>query len=66
MSYLAGLLKTESLITAFALVGVVMFLSHLASKYLTRGRVHGSAIAIVAGLGLAWWGGRVTHGNNGL
>ncbi len=66
MSYLSGLFKAEGLVTAFALVGVVMYFSHLVSKYLTKGRIHGSAIAIVVGLILAYIGGRIAHKQNGL
>ncbi|MHA3083075.1 malonate transporter subunit MadM [Acinetobacter sp. ANC 5383] len=54
------------LITAFALVALVMWLSTKISKYLTKGRVHGSAIAIVIGLILAWVGGTMTGGQKGL
>lgn len=41
------------LITAFALIALIMWLSTKLSKYLTNGRVHASAIAIVIGLILA-------------
>ena len=54
------------LITAFALVALVMWLATKISKYLTKGRVHGSAIAIVIGLILAWVGGTMTGGQKGL
>jgi len=36
------------------------------SRHLTMGRVHGSAIAIVIGLVLAYWGGISTGGHKGL
>ena len=39
----------QSLVAAFAVVGMVMWASHIAAKRLTGGRVHGSAIAIVIG-----------------
>jgi len=54
------------LITALALVGAVMAASNWASRRLTGGRVHGSAIAIFVGLLLAWCGGRATGGAHGL
>ena len=47
----------NGLVTAFAFVGLIMLLSVALSKYLTFGRVHGSALAIVIGLALAYWGG---------
>ncbi len=59
-------LEHNGLITAFAVVGAIMWLSVVMSKYLTFGRVHGSAIAIVIGLVLAWVGGTVTGGQKGL
>lgn len=66
MSLIAATLGKEGIITAFAVVGIIMFLSNVASKYLTGGRIHGSAIAIVSGIVLAYFGGRATHGHNGL
>jgi len=56
----------NGLVTAFAAVGLVMLLSMQISKHLTMGRVHGSAIAIVIGLVLAYWGGISTGGHKGL
>jgi malonate transporter MadM subunit len=56
----------NGLVTAFALVGLVVLLSGAISRHLTFGRVHGSAIAIVIGLGLAYWGGTQTGGHTGL
>jgi malonate transporter MadM subunit len=56
----------QSLVAAFAVVGAVMWVSLVISRRLTSGRVHGSAIAIVIGLGLAYVGGLVTGGQKGL
>lgn len=56
----------NGLVTAFAVVGIVILLSGVISRRLTFGRVHGSAIAIVIGLGLAYWGGTQTGGHKGL
>ena len=56
----------NGLVTAFAVVGVVMLLSMQLSRRLTLGRVHGSAIAILIGLALAYWGGLQTGGHKGL
>ncbi|VTZ26976.1 malonate transporter [Methylocella tundrae] len=56
----------QSLVAAFAFVGVVMWVSLIISKRLTMGRIHGSAIAIVMGLGLAYVGGLVTGGQKGI
>ena len=63
---LSDVLVKNGLITAFAFVGIVIWLSYLVSNRLTAGRIHGSAIAILTGLVLAWVGGVVTGGSNGL
>jgi malonate transporter MadM subunit len=63
---LQTLAGTEGLVLAFAVVGLVMAASYLASARLTFGRIHGSAIAILAGLALAWVGGAATGGSKGL
>ncbi len=56
----------NGLVTAFAAVGVIVLLSGSLSRRLTFGRVHGSAIAIAIGLGLAYWGGIMTGGHKGF
>ncbi|WNG28257.1 malonate transporter subunit MadM [Cystobacter fuscus] len=66
MHELQSILSKHGLITAFALVGALMWVSNLISRHLTRGRVHGSAIAILLGLVLAYVGGLLTGGNQGL
>ena len=60
-----SLLK-NGLLTAFALVGALMGLSYFLSTRLTRGRLHGSALAVFGGLVLAYVGGMITGGKNGL
>lgn len=61
-----SVLTKYSLITAFALVGIIVYLSYAVSKRLTRGRMHGSAIAILIGLLLAYLGGLATGGKKGI
>lgn len=63
---LVAVLVKNGLITAFAVVGVLVWLSYEVSARFTRGHLHGSAIAIALGLLLAWVGGTVTGGNQGL
>lgn len=55
-----------SLVTAFAVVGATVWFSYLISDRLTRGRLHGSAIAILLGLLLAYVGGALTGGKKGI
>lgn len=63
---LEKLLTKYSLVTAFAVVGTVIWSSYAFSKKFTRGRIHGSAIAIFVGLVLAYIGGTITDGKKGL
>jgi len=57
---------SNGLITAFLLVGAVSFLSGWVSRRFTKGMIHGSAIAILTGLGLAYAGGIFASGSKGL
>ena len=50
MQVLENVLAKNGLLTAFAVVGMTMLISYWASAKLTRGRLHGSAIAILIGL----------------
>jgi malonate transporter MadM subunit len=64
---LAGdVMARNGLVTAFALVGLTVWASYVVSDKLTRGHVHGSAIAILVGLLLAYAGGVATGGSRGL
>jgi malonate transporter MadM subunit len=56
----------QGLVFAFALVGAIMVVSYFISKHLTFGRIHGSAIAIIIGLILAFVGGEMTGGKKGI
>jgi malonate transporter MadM subunit len=66
LDVLADVLTSNSLIVAFAFVGVLVWLSYFLSNRFTLGRIHGSAVAIAAGLVLAYIGGRATGGSQGL
>lgn len=63
---LSAVLEKNGLITAFVFVGVLVWFSYQLSARLTRGHIHGSAIAIALGLVLAWVGGSMTGGSQGL
>lgn len=65
-SMLTELLVKQGLISAFLFVGVVTWISYWLSTHLTRGHIHGSAIAIALGLAFAYIGGLYTGGSKGL
>lgn len=56
----------NGLIAAFACVGITIWIAGVISRKLTLGKVHGSAIAIMIGLGLAYFAGKATGGQKGL
>ncbi len=66
IDFFEPLLIEYSLVTAFAVIGFVVWISYVFSGKLTRGRLHGSAIAIFIGLVLAYFGGMVTEGKKGI
>jgi len=63
---MAQVMSRYGLITAFAVVGVTVWVSYQLSARLTRGHLHGSAIAIMLGLLAAYVGGVVTGGGRGI
>ena len=63
---LNSLQSKYSLVVAFAVVGATVWFSWVLSERVTGGRLHGSAIAILIGLLLAWYGGTVTQGKKGI
>jgi hypothetical protein len=66
MEFLAKTFEANGLLTAFFIVGVLMWFSYWISNTLTGGRLHGSAIAVFGGLVLAYVGGVMTGGKNGI
>lgn len=63
---LTKVLNGYGMISGFAVIGATMWLSYWMSAKLTRGRLHGSAIAILIGLVLSYVGGLYTGGQKGL
>jgi len=59
-------LTANSLITAFVFIGLLMALCSWLGHRLFSGRIHSSALAIGLGLLLAYLGGTITGGNQGL
>lgn len=66
MDILETVFVRNSLLVAFAVVGATLWVSYLVADKFTHGRIHGSAIAITLGLLAAYFGGKVTGGNNGV
>jgi malonate transporter MadM subunit len=65
-AFFESVLIEYSLVTAFAVVGVLIWISYRISARWTGGRLHGSAIAIFLGLLLSLLGGWKTGGTKGL
>ena len=61
-----SVLEDLDLLVAFVVVAVIMIVSGWLSKTLTKGRLQASAIAIVLGLVLAYFGGLLTGGKKGI
>lgn len=66
MDTLESVLTKYSLVTAFAFVAVILWVSYAISHRVTKGRIHGSAIAILIGLLPAYFGGVTTNGTRGI
>ncbi len=66
MDLLLKVADRNYLVVAFAVVGATVWVSYVVSNRLTRGRIHGSAIAIIVGLIAAYWGGKLTGGQTGV
>lgn len=63
---LESVLTKYSLVTAFAVIGATIWVSYYLSDRLARGRLHGSATAILIGLLAAYVGGVTTGGQKGI
>lgn len=57
--------KANGLVFSFMLIGIITLITYKISAF-TKGKVHGSAIAILAGLALAYVGGVMSGGNKGI
>ena len=66
MTIFEEVLVSNNLITAFVFVGMTVYLAYFISDKLTRGRFHGSAIAIILGLIFAYFAGVFTGGEKGV
>jgi malonate transporter MadM subunit len=59
-------LVKNGLLTGFACVGMTVWVAYFLSDKLTRGRIHGTAIAVLLGLVMAYIGGKITGGKKGI
>jgi malonate transporter MadM subunit len=66
MEYITKFLVKDGFIVALFVSGVILFLSSWMSVALTRKKIPGAAIAIFSGLLLAYIGGVITDGKNGI
>lgn len=66
LEMLTDILVKNGLVTAFAIVGATVWISYYLSAKLTKGWLHGSAVAIIVGLVMAYMGGVATGGTKGL
>jgi malonate transporter MadM subunit len=66
MEIFENFIDKNGLIVGFLVIGVLAFLSEVFSKKILKGYLPGSAIAILAGLILAYFGGVITNGEKGL
>jgi malonate transporter MadM subunit len=66
MDYFNNLLVKNGLVFAFLVTGVIMYLAIMLSEKVFKKKIPGSAIAIIAGLVIAYIGGRITGGKNGI
>lgn len=58
--------EKNGLVVAFLVTGLIMLLSNFVSKKLLNKKIPGSAIAISAGLVLAYFGGAITNSSKGI
>ena len=66
METLRSVVQANGLVVAFLCVGLSVWLSYCLSRHFTRGRIHGSAIAIILGLLAAYFAGLFTGGSRGV
>ena len=60
------IIEKNGLIFAFLVIGLLVLISEIISKKILKSRIPGSAIAILFGLILGYWGGFITGGEKGL
>ncbi|MGA8163998.1 MAG: malonate transporter subunit MadM [Waddliaceae bacterium] len=66
MDVVIAVFQKYDLVLAFAVIGAVMYLSHLFCDKVLNGKIHGSALAIFIGLVMAYFGGVYSGGHHGI
>lgn len=66
MEYLLDTFVKNGFVVALLVTGIIMYVSSQLSDKLTRKKIPGTALAIFAGLVLAYFSGLFTGGNNGV
>ena len=66
MEYYLDIFIKNGFVVALLVTGIIMYASSLASEKITNKKIPGSAIAIFAGLVLAYFGGVITDGEHGV
>jgi malonate transporter MadM subunit len=66
VDYINNLLIKNGFIVAMLATGLLLYISYWVSGTLFKNKIPGSAIAIFAGLVLAYFGGKITNGKNGI
>jgi malonate transporter MadM subunit len=66
LDLLRELMIKNALLVAFVCVGATICFSNFLAAFVTRGRIHGTAIAVSLGLIMSYIGGMLTGGKNGL
>jgi malonate transporter MadM subunit len=66
VDYINNLLIKNGFVVAMLATGLLMYISYWVSGKLFNNKIPGSAIAIFAGLVLAYFGGKITNGKNGI
>ncbi|MES2797863.1 MAG: malonate transporter subunit MadM [Bacteroidota bacterium] len=66
MEVILKFIDKNGLIFAFFVIGIIIYVSEIISKKLTKNTVPSPAIAIIFGLAIAYFGGDITGGQKGI
>lgn len=64
--HILKVVEDYGLVISFVYIGAIMWLSYWISSHLTKGRIPGSAIAMILGFVIAYIGGVITGGSKGI